>query len=186
MPCLQLMSSIPLYFQITQRDSPGKAGSYLVSAVVGNTIGALLTGIYIKKYPLPPSPFTNHHTNPSHRNGKYKLPTIISGLSQILAYTLLILRWQGHTNFWESLYVFGGGFGLGASYSALFIALAASVTEEEFPIAGSGLYMFSSIGSVTGISISGTVFKWFAKKGLLSKLSGVKGGTQVRASALSC
>lgn len=40
--------------------------------------------------------------------------------------------------------------------------------------------MFSSIGSVTGISISGTLFKWFAKRGLRAELEGVEGGAKVR------
>ncbi|CAG8961229.1 hypothetical protein HYFRA_00013285 [Hymenoscyphus fraxineus] len=163
---ITLMSTIPLYFQITHRDSPGKAGTYLVSAVVGNTIGALLTGSYIK------------------RTSKYKLPLLISALSQITAYTLLTLRWRGHTSFLESHYVFGGGFGFGTSYSATFIALAAAVTEEEFAIAGSGLYMFSSIGAVIGISVSGSIFKGVSRKGLDSALEGVEDGQKIAKRAL--
>lgn len=44
-----MMSSVPLYFQVTQRAKPGEAGAYLVPAVVGNTVGGLITGIYINK-----------------------------------------------------------------------------------------------------------------------------------------
>ncbi|EHL03211.1 putative Uncharacterized MFS-type transporter C3E7.06c [Glarea lozoyensis 74030] len=161
-----LMSTIPLYFQITLRATPGKAGLYLISAVLGNTFGGILTGIYIK------------------RSAKYLLPTILSGVFGCITYTLLIIRWNGHTSFPESLYVFGGGLALGTSYSALFIAVAACVSEEEFAIAGSGLYMFSSIGTVAGISISGALFKWGAGKGVNFHLKGVKNGLQIANRAL--
>ncbi|EPE29007.1 MFS general substrate transporter [Glarea lozoyensis ATCC 20868] len=163
---LTLMSTIPLYFQITLRATPGKAGLYLISAVLGNTFGGILTGIYIK------------------RSAKYLLPTILSGVFGCITYTLLIIRWNGHTSFPESLYVFGGGLALGTSYSALFIAVAACVSEEEFAIAGSGLYMFSSIGTVAGISISGALFKWGAGKGVNFHLKGVKNGLQIANRAL--
>lgn len=45
----QMMSSVPLYFQVTQRAKPGEAGAYLVPAVIGNTVGGLVTGVYINK-----------------------------------------------------------------------------------------------------------------------------------------
>jgi formate/nitrite transporter FocA (FNT family) len=43
------MSSVPLYFQVTQRAKSGEAGAYLVPAVVGNTVGGLITGAYINR-----------------------------------------------------------------------------------------------------------------------------------------
>ncbi|KAG9237112.1 major facilitator superfamily domain-containing protein [Amylocarpus encephaloides] len=163
---LTLMSMIPLYFQITKKCSPGEAGTYLISAVVGNTLGGVATGVYIR------------------RRGRYKILVILATLWSMTAYSLLIIRWRGHTNMLESLYIFGGGAGMGISYSALFIALAASLTEEEFPIAGSRLYMFMSIGSATGISVSGTIFKRVAKKGLLTSLSPMKNGVEIVHKAL--
>ncbi|KAF4629060.1 hypothetical protein G7Y89_g9089 [Cudoniella acicularis] len=157
---LALMSSIPLYFQITQGDSPGKAGSYLVSAVIGNAIGGLVTGVYIKK------------------SGRYKLPIVLSSIFSATSYALLAILWRGNTNIWESLIVFGGGLGMGTAYSAVFVALAASCNEEEFAIAGSGLYMFGSVGAVTGISVAGGVFQWFAKQGIERNLAGIENGLE--------
>lgn len=46
---LGLMFSVPLYFQVTKRASNTVAGAYLVPAVVGNAIGAILAGVVIKR-----------------------------------------------------------------------------------------------------------------------------------------
>lgn len=107
---------------------------------------------------------------------------MLSGGLSAIAYTLLIVRWRGHTKIWESLYVFPGGLGTGIAYSAVFIALAASVTEDEMAIAGTGLYTSGGIGSVIGISLSGAVFQWWTKKGLENALNGVENGLEVSAS----
>ncbi|TVY18331.1 Vacuolar membrane amino acid uptake transporter fnx2 [Lachnellula arida] len=164
---LGMMSSVPLYFQVTKRAKSGEAGAYLVPAVVGNTVGGLITGAYI------------------NRSGRYKLPIVLSGGLAAIAYTLLIVRWRGHTKIWESLYVFPGGLGTGIAYSAVFIALAASVTEDEMAIAGTGLYTSGGIGSVIGISVSGAVFQWWTKKGLENALNGVENGLEIAQRALS-
>lgn len=44
------MFIIPIYFQVTNNASTGEAGAYLIPSVIGNTIGGLLTGAWIKRY----------------------------------------------------------------------------------------------------------------------------------------
>ncbi|KAI1086070.1 MFS general substrate transporter [Rostrohypoxylon terebratum] len=44
-----MMVSVPLYFQVTQRSSSTVAGAHLMPAVIGNTIGGLLTGAWIRR-----------------------------------------------------------------------------------------------------------------------------------------
>lgn len=44
-----MMMFVPLYFQVTRNVSPTTAGASLIPSVLGNTLGALLTGAYIKK-----------------------------------------------------------------------------------------------------------------------------------------
>jgi len=46
------MFIIPIYFQVTNNASTGEAGAYLIPSVVGNTVGGLLTGAWIKRYSL--------------------------------------------------------------------------------------------------------------------------------------
>lgn len=46
---LGIMFAVPLYFQVTERTSNTVAGAHLFPAVVGNAIGAILAGAWIKK-----------------------------------------------------------------------------------------------------------------------------------------
>lgn len=48
------MFTVPLYWQVTKKASPGIAGLYLIPAIVGNTLGGLLTGRWIMKSVTPP------------------------------------------------------------------------------------------------------------------------------------
>jgi hypothetical protein len=52
---IQMMFSVPLYFQVMEGASNRRAGSHLVLAVLGNTIGGLLTDYLIRKH-VPPTP----------------------------------------------------------------------------------------------------------------------------------
>ena len=44
-----LMLFIPLYFEVTQNSSTAETGAYLIPSIIGNTIGGLATGSYIKR-----------------------------------------------------------------------------------------------------------------------------------------
>ncbi|KAK6954810.1 hypothetical protein Daesc_004779 [Daldinia eschscholtzii] len=57
-----MMVAVPLYFQVTERSSSTVAGAHLMPAVIGNTIGGLLTGAWIK------------------RTGYFKAPLVFAGI----------------------------------------------------------------------------------------------------------
>ncbi|CAK7215081.1 hypothetical protein SEUCBS140593_002410 [Sporothrix eucalyptigena] len=150
-----LMLFIPLYFQVTQNASPAQAGAYMVPSIAGNTIGGLLTGTFIKSH------------------GRYKLPTMISSLSAGLCFTLLLIFWHGspETPLWQCLFVFFGGFGTAAAHSAVFVAMAAGVADDDMAIAGSGLYLSGNIGAVTGMSAASALFQASLRSGLTQRLA---------------
>jgi hypothetical protein len=100
-----MMYTVPLYFRVTQNSSNAVAGSHLFPAVIGNTVGGLLAGFVIQK------------------TGRYKFLTILSSISSMSAYLLLIFRWKGDTSWLESLDIVPGGFGTGIAFSAAFIAM---------------------------------------------------------------
>ncbi|RVD87898.1 uncharacterized protein DFL_002101 [Arthrobotrys flagrans] len=128
-----IMYTVPRYFQITRNSSVTEAGAQLVPAVVGNVIGGLITGLSVK------------------RTGRYKLILVLAGIISTVASTLLILRWNGQTGFLESLYIFPGGFGMGLSQAASFVAMTAGLEKEHYAVATMGLYLASSLGAVAGI-----------------------------------
>lgn len=129
-----LMFAIPLYFQVTASASNTVAGAHLIPAVAGNAIGGILSGLIIT------------------RTGRYKALILVATIVSSTGYLLLILRWHGNTNWFESLYIFPGGFGMGIVQSALFISVQAAIDPEHTAIAASTLYLTSSVGFLAGMA----------------------------------
>ncbi|KAK7178545.1 hypothetical protein DPSP01_014019 [Paraphaeosphaeria sporulosa] len=138
---MALMFAIPLYFQVTTGASNTVAGAHLFPAVAGNAVGGLLAGAFIK------------------RTGRYKTITLLAILSACGAYLLLILRWHGHTNWLESLYIIPGGFAMGVAGSTLFISVQASIDSAYSAVAASTLYLAGSAGGVIGMASSSAVLQ---------------------------
>ncbi|KAI1872974.1 uncharacterized protein JN550_003848 [Neoarthrinium moseri] len=149
---LTMMFSVPLYFQVTQRSSSTVAGAHLVPAVVGNAVGALASGFAIKQ------------------TGRYKALLILATLLGITSYLLLILRWQGNTNWVESLYIFPGGLATGIAQTAVFIALQASIDVSDKAAATSGLFLTSPMGATIGMAVGSALTTAGLRKGLLVRL----------------
>ena len=95
------------------------------------------------------------------------LATIVAAI----CYTLLILRWQGNTNFWESLYIIPGGFGTGMAEASVFIGLTASVKAEMQSVALSGLFLAANIGMIGGLAGSSAVLEVSLRSELNKRLA---------------
>ncbi|QDS75640.1 hypothetical protein FKW77_006935 [Venturia effusa] len=150
---LAMMFCVPLYFQITDNASASLAGAHLFPAVGGNAIGALLSGWIIKK------------------TGRYKVLTATAPLIAAACYLLLILRWHGNTNFWESLYIIPGGFGTGMAEASTFIGLTASVAPDYQAIVISGLFLAANVGVILGLAGSSAVAELSLQRELNQRLS---------------
>ncbi|TVY80511.1 Vacuolar membrane amino acid uptake transporter fnx2 [Lachnellula suecica] len=162
-----MMLLVPMYFQVSAHASVTNAGAHLMPSVIGNAFGGLLTGFVIK------------------RTGRYRLVSILGASSAVLSYSLMMLRWHGHTSFLESLYIIPGGFGNGIALSASFIALTAGVDACQVAIASSGLYLSSSIGMVSGLSIAAALLQSTLRKQLRISLEGMEGREQIIDRAVS-
>lgn len=136
---LGMMFSIPLYFQVTQRASVTVAGGHLVPAVIGNTLGGLLAGGFIR------------------RTGYYKILLVVASLVASISYVLLYFRWNGNTGFWESLEIIPGGLGTGIASAAAFVAMTASLPAEEVAMATSVYMLLVSFAMTAGVTISNNV-----------------------------
>ncbi|GME41828.1 Multidrug resistance protein [Neofusicoccum parvum] len=131
-----MMFTVPLYFQVTSAVSATTAGAHLLPAVLGNTVSQLISGWSIGKF------------------GRYKIQITLGTAFTSICYVLMLLRWNGHTNFWESLYIIPGGFGTGVAASALFIAMTASVAPSMVAIAASSMYLSATVGSLVGLAVA--------------------------------
>ncbi|KOS42171.1 hypothetical protein ACN38_g6935 [Penicillium nordicum] len=136
---LGLMFSVPLYFQVTQRASTTAAGVHLIPAVVGNTLGGLLAGIFIR------------HT------GQFKILLVLAGLVAGISYLLLYLRWDGHSGFWQSLFILPGGLGTGIAGASSFIAMSAMLPAEEIAMATAGYMLIVGFSMTAGVTTSNSV-----------------------------
>lgn len=93
------------------------------------------------------------------RTASYKFLSILGPMISSVGYLLLILRWRGDTNFWESLYILPGGFGTGVIYSTAFVGLAAGVDESQMAMASSTFYLSGNIGALVGTSLTNTILQ---------------------------
>ncbi|KAK0750096.1 major facilitator superfamily domain-containing protein [Schizothecium vesticola] len=150
---LSLMFSVPIYFKVTARMSNTEAGMHLVPAVVGNAVGGLLSGAIIK------------------RTGRYKRLATLSVAISSLGYLSLLLRWHGHTNWLESLYIIPGGFGSGMAQSALFISLQAVIADPaHMSPAVSFMYLSGTVSITIGLALSNAAMQSTLHRTLLARL----------------
>lgn len=148
-----LMFAVPLYFQITSNASNAAAGAHLIPAVVGNASAGIISGAIIK------------------RTGRYKRLAFFATLSASFGFSLLIVRWHGNTNWWESLYIFPCGFAMGTMQSALFISIQAGVEPAYSAISASMLYLVLPIGNVVGLAVASAVLQGRLRQGLGQRLA---------------
>jgi len=151
----QMMMLVPMYFEVSAHTSVTVAGAHLMPSVCGNALGGILTGLIIR------------------RTGRYKPIAIIGAVSSTIAYTLMLIRWHGHTSILESLYIIPGGFGNGIALSASFIALTAGIDPSQVAIASSGLYLANNVGLVAGLSVANTILQTGLRKQLRIALEGI-------------
>lgn len=156
-----LMLIVPIYFQVTAKATTVAAGASLIPAFVGNTLGGLLSGYWIK------------HT------GLYKPPTVVAPFLAILAVSLCYTMWNGHTTIWQALAILPGGMASGLVSSSAFVGLAAGIEEKDMAVAGSGMYLCSNLGAIAGASAGSAVYQISLKEGLERALAGVEDGAQV-------
>ncbi|KAL2815257.1 major facilitator superfamily domain-containing protein [Aspergillus cavernicola] len=151
---LGMMFTVPLYFQVTARASSTVAGAHLIPAVLGNTVGGLGAGLFIR------------------RTGNYKPVLVLSGLISSIAYVLQILRWNGHTGFWESLYIVFGGLGSAICSSAAFVSMTAFLEPQEIAMATGGYLLLISFAMTAGVATNYSVLGLEFKRQLQSRVHG--------------
>lgn len=138
--------------------------------MIGNAVGGLATGLYIK------------------RVGKYTSPCYLAMVAILISNVLMIWRWGMEESFMpslEGLYVFGAGMGTGISHAAAFVVLTAGITaygkekghgkdeiQDDIAITGSGMYLSGNIGATIGVSLSAALLQALMKGQLAVSLQG--------------
>lgn len=147
-----MMYTVPLYFQVTANVPAAVAGTHLVPSVVGNAIGGLIAGWFIR------------------RTGQYKPVLFIAGLVASVSYLLLFLRWNGNTSVWESLFIVPGGIGTAFASAASFVALTAFLDPDEVIVAMGGYMLVFSIAMTAGVTTTNTILTTTFKRNMVRDL----------------
>lgn len=84
---------------------------------------------------------------------------------------MLFLRWRGHTNVWESLYIVPAGFGTGIAQAATFISTQAAVDKKYKSVATAGFFLMMQIGLMLGLASASAVMLEGMRRSLDGRLT---------------
>jgi hypothetical protein len=96
---------------------------------------------------------------------------VFASLATFVSYALLLIRWHGRINIWETLYIVPAGFGTGVSQGATFISLQAAVSPKLRGPATAGLFLAMQIAMVFGLAGVNAIIMQTMRHGLDVRLS---------------
>ncbi|KAK5126758.1 hypothetical protein LTR85_009692 [Meristemomyces frigidus] len=145
---------IPLYFQVVEGLSATGAGIRLIPSIVGSVCGSLAGGYYMRK------------------TGKYYWLTVLAYFFLVVGMTIIFLCSGVLVNSTVGIILAMAlsGFSSGIGSTCALIALIANCSREDQAVATACSYLFRSLGSVFGISMSATLANQALRKSLASEL----------------
>lgn len=145
---------LPLFFQAVDSLSATQAGLRLIPAIIGGVSGSLSSGLFMEK------------------TGKYYVLTICAYTMLFLGHISILLCTGTVINSTIAICIslFFCGFGGGVGVTTTLIALIANSNPEDQAIATACSYLFRSLGSVIGVSISATVVQQSLRTQLSERL----------------
>ncbi|MCJ1281916.1 hypothetical protein MMC26_001239 [Xylographa opegraphella] len=146
---------IPLYFQTVDNFSATQAGVRLLPGICAGVSGSLFGGLVMQK------------------TGKYFILTVLAYASLTLG-VLLVLLFTGvvvNSTWGLSVGLVFAGFGNGIGVTTTLISIIANAPPEDQAVATACSYLFRSLGSVVGLSISATVVQQSLRNQLRDKLN---------------
>ncbi|KAI0044796.1 MFS general substrate transporter [Auriscalpium vulgare] len=150
---------VSLYLQAVRNGSAAYAGMALMPSIVSGTLGSLTGGLIMQA------------------TGKYHLLTIINYVIMLSGSTLIIFS-TGlffHSFVGLEIGLFLLAYGNGTTITSTLIALIAHAGAADQAIATAVSYLFRSLGSVLGLSISSTLFQHTLRQHLRRRLPAVGG-----------
>ncbi|KAL9126249.1 MAG: hypothetical protein Q9175_007944 [Cornicularia normoerica] len=140
------------FFARTENASNTVAAFHIAVAPVGNAVGAILGGHMIS------------------RTKRYKVVSIIGATICVVSYVLILLRWRGPINVWESLYIFPASFGVGLLNSSQFVGVSTVVERPQLATTVSIFFLSQQMGMMIGASGSGALLQRTFRNSLVRSL----------------
>lgn len=154
---------IPLYFQVVDGFSASQAGIWLLPGIFAGVSGSLFGGIYMQK------------------TGKYYWITIVAYANLVVGMIVILLFSGIITNsIWGMVVgMVICGFSNGIGVTTTLIGLIANADHSDQAVTTACSYLFRSLGSVFGVSISATFFNQALRTHLKSKLNSGKDAAKI-------
>ncbi|EEU33349.1 uncharacterized protein NECHADRAFT_55464 [Fusarium vanettenii 77-13-4] len=145
---------IPLYFQAVQRISAARSGTLMTPATVAVIVSSVAGGWMIRHY------------------GRFYLPTVLSfGLLLSSIIPLALSVWQKSTvGIVVGLVM--AAFGIGSGITTTLVGLLSNAATEDTAVAVACSYLFRSLGSSIGISVTSAVQQQVIRSLLEASLGG--------------
>ena len=160
---LSLLFYLPLFFQAVDGFSASQAGVRLLPGIVAGVSGSLFSGLLMQK------------------TGKYYWLTVCAYTTLMLGVIPVLLCTGLMTNntYGISLGLVMGGFSNGIGVTTSLIGLIANASVEDQAVATACSYLFRSLGSVVGLSLSATVVQQSLRTQLRDRLSSGKDADKI-------
>ena len=97
----------------------------------------------------------------------------------VVGFVLILFRWRGPINIWESLYIFPASFGVGLLNSSQFVAISASVEKPQLATTISIFFLSQQMGMMIGASGSGALLQRTFRNALEKTLGDHAGMSEV-------
>ncbi|KAM0547519.1 hypothetical protein ACHAPJ_010392 [Fusarium lateritium] len=156
-----LLYSIPIYFQVVERESISSSSTRIVPVVFGNAAGTILSQRLITRWQ------------------RYKALTTFGNIAGLTGFSLILVFWHGKVSWFQALFVALPGMGMGIVQSSTFVHLAACLDNSEIAIAGASWFLAQNIGVLIGASFSTASINYALKVSLEKLLDGVEGKEQI-------
>lgn len=151
---LSALFYLPLYFQAVSHVTATGAGVRLIPSVILGVCGSLFAGVYMQ------------------RTGRYYWLTVIAYAALTLG-MVIIFSSSGVITHSSSGILVGmciNGFANGNGITTTLIGVIANASHEDQAVATACSYLFRSLGSVFGVSMSATVANQALRRSLATKL----------------
>ncbi|KAJ7784551.1 MFS general substrate transporter [Mycena metata] len=147
-----IVYNTPLYFTAARLRSSTNAGAHLIPYSVWVAVGSMLAGWYMR------------------RTGRYWTFTVAGALCVVLA-SVMLATWNKDTPEWVLYATLApAGFGVAATLTTTLLALIASVSREDIPVATGLSYLFRTTGQVLGVSLSAALAQTVLARNLRARI----------------
>ncbi|KIY71564.1 MFS general substrate transporter [Cylindrobasidium torrendii FP15055 ss-10] len=146
--------TVPLYFTAFLLRSSSNAGAHLIPNSVAVAVGSLLAGWYMRK------------------TGKYWWYQFFASSGLVIANVGLV-SWNHNTPEWiYYITLIPSGFAFASVLTTTLLALFASVSRDNIPIATGVSYLFRTAGQVLGVALSSTLLQGLLASNLRARITG--------------